>query len=198
MGQKEKLTEAHRKELMGKLESIIKILNDKVEADSTIPTLQETIDLSMLTKDEYAQTSSSFDVSKTDSSPSDSISQQSLFQEPTPHEKGVATPAGNHTKIEKAPSAKMENPFLPRHIRARLYHEEQDIQSLESSVSRDRSDIDSSKDLHDSIIDNLIAFYLPKIEADLRRRLKALAAKETHEKKAINHFIASSYPVVDY
>ena len=174
MTQEKKPTEAHKKELLSKLESIIKILNDQGDGNSDIPILRETVDASLPTIDEQLlatplDTSSMFEnhahkVNPTTSEPPD---QQPLFKE---------------TKNQEKNPVKMENPFLPQRIRARLYSEARTPQSPGNRTDEDKRDIGLPYDLHDSIIDNLIAFYLPKIEADLRRRLKSLAIKETHNK----------------
>ena len=166
MAQKEKTTELHRKELLSKLESIIKILNDKVGADSSIPTLRETIDASMLTGNAPDLTGST--------------NQPSLFEGTSAQKKSPSESIGNPNKLSSSPT-RTENPFLPRHVRTQLYNQDKKSQPPKNLSSETAGGVNSSKGLHDAIIDNLIALYLPKIEADLRRRLKALAAKEANK-----------------
>ena len=182
MTDKKDTATSHRQELLGKLESIIKILNDQVEDSKSIPVLEEAVDLSALIdngqlSDSALEALSNPDTSesrtqKTSTTTAESPNQQHLFEKPTQSTK-------NSPHIDKAVSAKMENPFLPRHMRKR--HTDED-QQAEHPTDTQKSGTGSSKNLHDSIIDNLIAFYLPKIEADLRRRLKALAARESQKK----------------
>ena len=108
MTQADKPTEAHRIELLHKLESIIKILNDKVEDSNTIPTLRETVDLSSLTADGRMSTSSLNKLLETDLASTD---QPSLFEH-TSNQK--ESPKKDYAKMDKTTPTKMENPFLPK------------------------------------------------------------------------------------
>ncbi len=177
MAQKQKTTELHRKELLNKLESIIKILNDKVEADSPIPTLRETIDTSKLIENEPDLLNDSLKNPAT----LESTNQPSLFEGASVQKKSPSESIGNPNQSTNSPT-KTDNPFLPRHLRTRRYDEDKKKPSPKKSSSEASGGVNSPKGLHDAIIDSLIAFYLPQIEADLRRRLKALATKETHNK----------------
>lgn len=87
-------------------------------------------------------------------------------------------------KPQKAsrPAAKGENPFLPQHIRERLTQNKnsilEELAHVGESLNRhDKSSSmakqeHSSDDPDDALIDELVAKYLPKIEFELRARLK--------------------------
>jgi len=80
------------------------------------------------------------------------------------------------------PMAKGENPFLPPHIRERLTQNKntilEELAHVGESLNRhdkrtqEQAAMYSSGSADDGIIDELVAKYLPKIEQELRARLK--------------------------
>ena len=163
-------TIAHRRALLEKLQSVVNILNDREGGDRDIPLLRHPMNPSAIVTDRQLSASSN--------DPTD----PKVHAQPMSF-KAVDNWVNSDGEIDKASSVKMENPFLPRHIRARLHSERRIHQSIESATAEKKHGIGSPSDLHNSIIDNLIESYLPIIEADLRRRLKkTLALKEIHDK----------------
>lgn len=96
------------------------------------------------------------------------------------------------------PQGEGENPFLPKHIRDRLHQGKNDflvgIAQVSESLDRFGKKGTRAPDLpsgvaasragtskHQAMIDELIALYLPRIEADLRRKLAAVILREGEE-----------------
>lgn len=193
-------TTVHKRELLSKLEAIIKALNDKGEKtdNGAVPVLREAVDLSTLTTDEQAL-ATSLALLKADNPAATVKDKDSPVKKDSPTKANAAEmvsaahrqPAAKEpsrqkkrpTHMEKTPPLKEDNPFLPRHIRARLYrgnysHEDRTAESTKKTTAASKHPTSTAEDLHEAIIDNLITLYLPKIEADLRRRLRALVAEK--------------------
>lgn len=114
--------------------------------------------------------------------------QQSLFDE----DKNQAAENGSATekKVKATPvkptASATENPFLPHHIKQKLEKEKSlyqqqineavPIQNLASSKS-----VEPTKNDHETLIDELVDEYLPKIEQELRRRIKAQLSEDDPE-----------------
>ncbi|MFT5085005.1 MAG: hypothetical protein ACI9Y1_003062 [Lentisphaeria bacterium] len=68
-----------------------------------------------------------------------------------------------------------ENPFLPHHIKERLaqekLHYQKDLEEV-TRINASKMQPKQNKE-HDGVIDELVAMYLPRIEQELRRRLRA-------------------------
>ncbi len=106
--------------------------------------------------------------------------QQSLFEDATTSD----TPTSTHETIqvlkkdiEKAEAhteQKVENPFLPKHVKDKLerertlYQKEIDEATKVSGLTQNMDKLIDDK----TLVDELVALYLPKIEQDLRERLK--------------------------
>lgn len=103
--------------------------------------------------------------------------QQSLFEEPnsskTKEQVQEFTEKAENPEILEE-EEKAENPFLPKHVKDRLekeralYQKEIDEASKASGLT---TKIPKSENQH-AIVDELVAMYLPKIEQELRERLK--------------------------
>ncbi len=101
------------------------------------------------------------------------------IQQQAPHLAGLAstpqaTTAENNTPSPPDhPQSRDENPFLPKHIRERLHSGRSltDVLRKQSQPSHQQE----SQSITATLVDNLVAEYLPKIEAELRRRLTLVA-----------------------
>lgn len=110
--------------------------------------------------------------------------QQSLFEAPL--EKQTSEP---EAAIKNPVS---ENPFLPKHIREKLDREKsryQQNQDLQKNYQQNKAPVSHrSTDAHTStadeaLIDELVAMYLPKIEEDLRQKLRDKLKRDGAQKK---------------
>jgi len=105
--------------------------------------------------------------------------QQSLFDSSDGEEAPSPSPKSPETStISEAPALSAddsaiakENPFLPKHVKDRLEKERSLYQKeMDAAAKYQTPAKPSSSD--NALIDELVKLYLPKIEADLRRRLK--------------------------
>ncbi|MFL0810688.1 MAG: hypothetical protein K6L76_09760 [Agarilytica sp.] len=112
--------------------------------------------------------------------------QQSLFEEGKSNDSSDDQPPHNASAIEPtvippqaSPEVK-ENPFLPRHIKQKLekekslYQQQVDESIQASAASKPRTPYTSKEapQENETLIDELVAEYLPKIEKTLRQRLR--------------------------
>ncbi|MEX1034021.1 MAG: hypothetical protein WDZ30_11720, partial [Cellvibrionaceae bacterium] len=104
-----------------------------------------------------------------------------------PVAKQTPTPAGNQPAARRAPATsgnKTENPFLPKHIRDRLAASRALQQSPDyprpatKAEGLDHSDAEFAE--------QIVEEYLPKVEAELRKKIRALirAEREITEKSS--------------
>ena len=96
----------------------------------------------------------------------------------------AASSLSKSTNTSSSQSLKSENPFLPKHIRDRL-HTNRSLQDELTSMNSAASELnnktaveDSATDKHEKLVDELVDFYLPKIEEELRRRLRKRLAQQ--------------------
>jgi hypothetical protein len=90
-----------------------------------------------------------------------------------------ASPASGHTAAPARPVARGENPFLPKHIRDRLNERRQALADdiaqagsfFPSKPATSTRGTVSDTDDYETIVDELVAEYLPRLERDLRARL---------------------------
>lgn len=87
--------------------------------------------------------------------------QQSLFKENTNTENGNS---GSKESLSK-------NPFLPPHVRQR-FEGESETSEATSNTLKEPTPIDAS--YTERLVDQLVAHHLPKIEAELRKKLLAV------------------------
>lgn len=103
--------------------------------------------------------------------------QQSLFEssEMTGRRKSADSHSGQRGS-EPSPGVEdqAENPFLPKHVKDRLQKEKSLYQKEIDAATRlpGLNPYASKPDEHDALVDELVKIYLPKIEQDLRKRLK--------------------------
>ena len=124
--------------------------------------------------------------------------QTKMDTEATPKNKSEISDSQIEADLE-SPEISDDNPFLPRHIRDRLHKGQANIMDelmqVGDSLKRDKNhflytsalitrknslEAHSLSDIQnnvDRIVDDLVAEYLPKIEAELRLRLRARLTK---------------------
>ncbi len=129
--------------------------------------------------------------------------QQSLFEQPPLTKKEARTPKeDNPAKTFTPASGSGENPFLPKHIRERLSKGRStimdELMQVGDSLSRDKTHfppppantdapahptpvLHSSKQT-DRIVEELVAEYLPRMEAELRKRLREQLSRSANHK----------------
>ena len=128
--------------------------------------------------------------------------QTKMDSEIAPNNRSEKSDSKNEKELEN-PEISDENPFLPRHIRDRLHKGQANIMDelmqVGDSLKRDKNhflytsalitrknslEAQSLSDIQynvDRIVDQLVAEYLPKIEAELRLRLRVRLTKARNE-----------------
>jgi len=106
-------------------------------------------------------------------------------QQPSLFDRPAETPAPTRVVSDKT-----DNPFLPKHIRDRLHTNRTLQQEISATFTAPpkapqpqvkpeaKAATPSTDEAHEQVIDELVQRYLPKIEAELREKLRALLAEQ--------------------
>ncbi len=104
--------------------------------------------------------------------------QQSLFDEEKKEKQAAETEATTteETEASHEPTTERENPFLPKHIKQRLEMErslyEREISEHTPLPKKAMPSPSTEQSPQEVLIDELVQRYLPKIEQELRERLR--------------------------
>ena len=205
-GPKEPKKKPSRKELIRELESIRSSLLDDIRSDPTtnsatrnnVPNVKSNSNsgnTEALTRTQQATTPSQLlknqeqEVKRPslENNPPPLPGQQSLFGET--EDAKSANSLVSETESRDLPYArkrdakekKIENPFLPNHIRERLNREKKGLQELQA-LELDQAPLRSP----DELVDQLVAKYLPVIEHDLRKKLTEMLNKNPEEENSLD------------
>ncbi len=169
MTQKAKQNKQTQQELLEELESIKNLLDDDME---NIPLLEELVE-------EPPKPTEPNTVQKTAPDGSDTNletgaeSQSHRQPAPKPHDPHPPSPTATQKSHFSLPSRNRptsENPFLPKHIRERL-NGAVGLPGHEMPDTQPPSVIAPTAEATTTLVDQLVAQYLPIIEAELRRKL---------------------------
>jgi hypothetical protein len=180
-----------REELLEELESIrLFLTEDDSGSNGSIPLLTQTVGEHRAGEEEPNNVNTKEDIHQ-NKQKTDTAVEPNQIQEP----KAVKTLNRKHKNTNQSKKNLVndkdntENPFLPPHIRKRLSQNKDLISEIQNQTSArveiqgdllngfsntfvDKQHSTSNDTHHETIIDELVAEYLPEIEAKLRTRLK--------------------------